>query len=66
MPKIKMKSHRGARKRYKLTGTGKVLRSKAFGSHLLSHKSGKRKRHLRHSTTVAKVEEKRIRDLIRG
>ncbi len=65
MPKIKMKSHRAARKRFKLTRTGKVLRSKAFGSHLNSHKSGKRKRNLRKAGLVAKSEEKRIREMIR-
>lgn len=64
MPKIKKKSHRGARKRFKLTRSGKVLRSRAFGSHLNSHKSGKRTRKLRKMTLVAKCEEKRIRDMI--
>ena len=49
----KMKSHRGARKRFSVTGTGKVKRAKAFKSHILTKKTSKRKRNLRRSTTVA-------------
>ena len=62
MPKIK--SNRAAMKRFKVTGSGKVKRSKGFKSHLLSSKNKKRKRKLRHSTTVAAVEQKNIRKLI--
>lgn len=49
----KMKSHRGAKKRFSVTGTGKVRRLKAFKSHILTKKSAKRKRNLRRATTVA-------------
>ena len=42
----KMKTHRGAAKRYKVTSTGKLRRRKAFRSHLLEHKSSRRKRRL--------------------
>lgn len=42
----KMKTHRGAAKRYKVTGTGKIRRRKANRSHLLKHKSSRRKRRL--------------------
>ena len=49
----KMKSHRGAAKRFSVTGTGKVRRLKAYKSHILTKKSPKRKRNLRRSTTVA-------------
>jgi large subunit ribosomal protein L35 len=49
----KMKSHRGARKRFSITGTGKVKRGKAFKSHILTKKTSKRKRNLRRSTTIA-------------
>jgi large subunit ribosomal protein L35 len=49
----KMKSHRGARKRFSVTGSGKVKRYKAFKSHILTKKTSKRKRNLRRSTTVA-------------
>jgi len=48
----KMKSHKGARKRFKITGTGKVKRMKAFKSHILTKKSSKRKRRLRQATTI--------------
>jgi len=48
----KMKSHRGARKRFSVTGTGKVKRYKAFKSHILTKKTSKRKRRLRRATTV--------------
>ena len=49
----KMKSHRGARKRFSVTGSGKVKRYKAYKSHILTKKTSKRKRNLRRSTTVA-------------
>ena len=62
MPKIK--TNRGAAKRFRVTGSGKVKRNKGFKSHLLSSKGKKRKRNLRHSTTVAKVENKNIRQMI--
>jgi len=64
MAKIKMKTHRGARKRFRVTKSGKILRGHACGSHLQSHKSGKRVRKLRHSTLVHTTEEKRIRRLL--
>lgn len=49
----KMKSHRGASKRFKTTGTGKVRRHHSMHSHILTKKSTKRKRNLRKSTLVA-------------
>ncbi|TFB10973.1 50S ribosomal protein L35 [Candidatus Marinimicrobia bacterium MT.SAG.2] len=60
----KMKSHRGASKRFKTTKSGKVKRKKAYTSHILNKKSTKRKRNLRKSTHVSKPEEKNIRLLI--
>jgi large subunit ribosomal protein L35 len=48
----KMKSHKGARKRFKITGSGKVKRMRAFKSHILTKKSSKRKRRLRQATTL--------------
>lgn len=62
MPKIK--TNRGAAKRFRKTGTGKIRRNKAFTSHILTSKSTKRKRDLRQSTVVAKVDERNIRQLI--
>ena len=48
----KMKTHRGAKKRFKVTGGGKVLRHHSMHSHILTKKTTKRKRHLRQSTEV--------------
>ena len=62
MPKIK--TNRGAAKRFRKTGTGKVRRNKAFTSHILTKKTTKRKRDLRKSTLVAQVDEKNISRLI--
>jgi large subunit ribosomal protein L35 len=62
----KMKTHRGAAKRIKKTGTGKLKRMRAYKSHILTKKSTKRKRRLRKATLVSKVDERRIRRLIPG
>lgn len=59
-----MKSKRGAAKRFKLTGSGKVKRSHAFAGHILTKKSSKRKRNLRQSDLVSKTEDKKIKRLI--
>ncbi|MGI6412300.1 MAG: 50S ribosomal protein L35 [Syntrophomonadaceae bacterium] len=60
----KMKTHRGAAKRFKKTGSGKIKRSKAYASHLLGGKSPKRKRNLRKPGLVSPAETKRISVLI--
>ncbi|AFQ42211.1 MULTISPECIES: 50S ribosomal protein L35 [Desulfosporosinus] len=60
----KMKTHRGAAKRFKKTGTGKIVRMHAFTSHILEKKSPKRKRNLRKSTVMHKTDAKRIANLI--
>lgn len=62
----KMKSHRGAMKRLRLTGSGKVRRNKAYASHLMTSKSRKRKRKLRKSTLVSAAEQKRVITLFAG
>ena len=63
----KMKSHRGARKRFKITGSGKVKRYKAFKSHILTKKTSKRKRNLRRAGLIAtNGEQKRIKRLIQA
>jgi large subunit ribosomal protein L35 len=62
MPKIK--TNRGAAKRFKKTGTGRIKRSNAFTSHILTSKTRKNKRHLRHSSMVADVDQKNIARLI--
>ncbi|MDP2892698.1 MAG: 50S ribosomal protein L35 [Bacillota bacterium] len=60
----KMKTHRGAAKRFSLTGTGQVKRAKAYKSHILTKKSAKRKRNLRKGTLVSKADAKNIKMLI--
>ena len=60
----KMKSKRGAAKRYKTTGSGKVKRYHAFTSHILTSKTRKRKRNLRKSALVSKADERRVKHLI--
>ncbi len=60
----KMKTHRGAAKRFKKTGTGKIVRHKAFTSHILTKKSPKRKRNLRKSTIASPANAKVIRKLL--
>lgn len=60
----KMKTHRGAAKRFKKTAGGKIKRSRAYGSHLLGKKSPRRKRHLRQSTLVSASDKKRVEKLL--
>ena len=60
----KMKSHRGAAKRFKKTATGKIKRGKAFTSHILTKKSPKRKRQLRQAGLVDKADAKRIKRML--
>jgi large subunit ribosomal protein L35 len=62
MPKIK--TNRGAAKRFRLTGTGKIRRQKAYSSHILTKKSTKRKRKLRKLTVAAKADAGRIRRML--
>jgi len=63
----KMKSHKGARKRFKLTGTGKVKRRRAFKSHILTKKGPKRKRRLRRSAVITtRGEAKNIKRLLQA
>jgi large subunit ribosomal protein L35 len=62
MPKIK--TNRGAAKRFSKTGTGKIKRSHAFTSHILTCKTRKRKRNLRKSSIVTAVDHKNILRLI--
>jgi large subunit ribosomal protein L35 len=57
----KMKSHSGAKKRFKLTGSGKVKRFQAFTSHMMRNKSKKAKLRLVRSTTVNVADEARIK-----
>jgi large subunit ribosomal protein L35 len=58
MPKLK--THRGAAKRFKKTGSGKFVRSKAFKQHILTSKSSKRKRHMRGTAVVHKSDAEKL------
>ena len=62
MPKIK--THRGAAKRFSLTKSGRIKRGKAYKSHILTKKETKRKRGLRQTGYIAEVDAKKIRELI--
>jgi large subunit ribosomal protein L35 len=62
LPKIK--TRRGAAKRFKVSGTGKLRRAKAFKNHILTKMSSKRKRQLRGTTNVADADVPRIRQQI--
>ena len=64
MPKAK--THSGASKRFRLTGTGKVVRQKANRRHLLEHKSSRRTRRLEGRTEVAAKDKTRIKKLLNG
>jgi large subunit ribosomal protein L35 len=60
----KMKTNRGAAKRFKLTGSGKVVRNKAYSSHILTKKTTKRKRNLRKSEILDATNKKQISKLL--
>lgn len=60
----KMKTHRGAAKRFKMTGTGKIKRSKAFRRHILTKKSPKTKRNLRHAVVTDATNAKSLKKLL--
>lgn len=60
----KMKTHKGAAKRFSKTGKGKVKRAHSHTSHFFRHKSQKQKRHLRKNGLVDKSDEKTIKKLL--
>lgn len=62
MPKVKTNS--GAKKRFKLTGTGKIKRKHAFHRHILTKKTTKQKRNLVHDTLVFPADERRIKIML--
>ena len=63
MPKVKTKS--GAKKRFKLTASGKIKRKHAFKSHILTKKGTKQKRRLTHSGLVDKADTQNVKDMLR-
>jgi large subunit ribosomal protein L35 len=60
----KMKSHSGAKKRFRLTGTGKVMREQCGGRHLLEHKSSKKTRSIANDVELNKPQAKKIKKLL--
>lgn len=60
----KLKTHSGTKKRFKVTGTGKIIRKKAGKRHLLTHKSMNKKRRLSSDIEVNSVDLKKVRRLI--
>jgi large subunit ribosomal protein L35 len=61
----KMKSHSGAKKRFKKTGSGKIRGRHGMTSHILEKKSPRRKRKLARPVIISKADESRVRDLLR-
>jgi large subunit ribosomal protein L35 len=62
MPKVKTKS--GAKKRFKVTGSGKIKRKSAFKNHILTKKETKQKRRLSKKTIVSKADESNVRFML--
>ena len=62
--KQKLKTHKGAAKRFKVTGTGKIKRRHAFARHILTKKSAGRKRKLGKATILVEAEVKTVRDML--
>lgn len=60
----KLKTHKGAKKRFIVTAKGKIKRKKAYASHILTKKSSKRKRNLKKPTFVVKEELKKVKNLL--
>ena len=61
---MKKKTKKAAAKRFKITGSGRVKRGKAFKSHILTKKSAKRKRHLRKATVASGADNTRLKSLL--
>ncbi len=62
MPKIK--THKGAAKRFKITGSGKIVREKAYKSHILTKKNAERKRKLKKQQELSVSDKKKVRRLL--
>ncbi|MEE8564182.1 MAG: 50S ribosomal protein L35 [Atribacterota bacterium] len=60
----KMKTHKSSAKRFKVSSSGIIIRSKAYKSHILTKKTAKRKRNLRKCTTVSSAEVKKVKVLL--
>ena len=64
LPKAKLKTHKGAAKRFKLTGSGKVVRGHAYARHILTSKPSKRKRKLGQRVVAAAADVRRVRAML--
>ncbi len=64
--KVKLKTHKGAAKRFKKTGSGRLKRRQAFKNHILTKKAQKRKRHLRSVTAVSHSDMGRVNQMLEG
>ena len=62
--KQKLKTHKGASKRFKVTGTGKILRHQAFARHILTKKAANRKRHLSKGVVVTDADAPAVRKML--
>ena len=60
----KMKTHSGAKKRFRVTGSGKIMREQAGGRHLLEHKSSKKMRSIAGDLELSKPDTKKIKKLL--
>ncbi len=60
----KMKTHKSSAKRFKVSSSGIIIRSKAYKSHILTKKTAKRKRNLRKDTAVSSAEVKKVKVLL--
>ena len=61
---LKLKTHRGARKRFKITANGKIKCGHSLKRHILTKKSPKRKRHLRKAGILTAADTKRVREML--
>ena len=62
--RVKMKTHRGAAKRFRFSKNGKIKRERAFLNHLRTCKNAKQKRRLRHQTLVSKSDVQRVKHMV--
>jgi large subunit ribosomal protein L35 len=62
--KLKLKTHKGAAKRFRLTAGGKIVRGHAFARHILTSKPSKRKRRLGQTTTVSAADARHVRAML--
>jgi large subunit ribosomal protein L35 len=62
--KLKLKTHKGAAKRFKLSAGGKIIRGHAYARHILTSKPSKRKRKLDQTTTVSEADARKVRAML--